>query len=127
MIHDPHDLLAAYALDAVENEDRLRVEQHVAHCPRCQAELDGYRDVAAAIGNSVEKVPETLWSRISSRLVERPIDGAPPMPVLLRPDFDQGAHPREVVDASRRRASMWRTSTMTVIAVAAMTVIAFLG
>ena len=57
MIHDPHDLLAAYALDAVENDDRLRVEQHVAHCPRCQAELDGYRDVAAAIGNSVEKYP----------------------------------------------------------------------
>jgi len=127
MIHDPHDLLAAYALDAVESEDRFGVEQHVAHCPRCQAELDGYRDVAAAIGNSVEKVPDKLWSSISSRLVERPIDGAPPMPVLLRPDFDQGGHRREGVDASRRRLSMWRRSTVSVIAVAAVTVITFLG
>ena len=125
MIHDTHDLLAAYALDAVENDDRLRVEQHVAQCPRCQAELDGYRDVAAAIGNSVEKVPETLWSNIASRLVERPIDGAPPMPVLRRPDFDQGAH--EGAEAPRRRPSMWRTSIVGVIAVAAMTVITFLG
>ena len=127
MIHDPNDLLAAYALDAVESEDRFGVEQHVAHCPRCQAELDGYRDVAAAIGNSVEKVPDKLWSSISSRLVERPIDGAPPMPVLLRPDFDQGGHRREGVDASRRRLSMWRRSTVSVIAVAAVTVITFLG
>src|SRR5580704_2815263 len=127
MIHDPHDLLAAYALDAVENDDRLRVEHHVAHCLRCQADLDGYRDVAASIGNSVEKVPDTLWSRISSRLVERPIDGAPPMPVLLRPDFDQGGQRHEAVDATRRRSSMWRRSTVSVIAVAAMTAIAFLG
>src|SRR5580692_3334217 len=127
MIHDPHDLLAAYAIDAVENDDRLRVEQHVAHCPRCQSELDGYRDVAAAIGNSVEKVPDALWACISRRLVERPIDGAPPMPVLVRPDFDQASHRREGVDASRRRPSMWRTSIVGVIAVAVMTVITLLG
>ncbi len=127
MIHDPHDLLAAYALDAVENDDRLRVEQHVAHCPRCQAELDGYRDVASSIGNSVEKVPDTLWSSISSRLVERPIDGAPPMPVLLRPDLGQGVHHREGADASQRRPSMWRPSIVSVIAVAAVTVITLLG
>ena len=127
MIHDPHDLLAAYAIDAVENDDRIRVEQHVAHCPRCQAELDGYRDVAAAIGNSVEKVPDALWACISRRLVERPIDGAPPMPVLVRPDLDQGGHGREGADASQARPSLWRTSIVSAIAVAAMTAIAFLG
>jgi anti-sigma-K factor RskA len=127
MIHDPHDLLAAYALDAVENEDRLGVEHHLAQCPRCQAELDGYRDVASAIGNSVEDVPETLWSSISNRLVERPIDGVPPMPpVFLRADFDHYGERREAVNASRRRP-MWRTSTVSVIAVAAVTVITFLG
>jgi anti-sigma-K factor RskA len=128
MIHDPQDLLAAYALDAVENEDRFGIEQHLAQCPRCQAEIDGYRDVAAAIGNSVENVPETLWSSISSRLIERPIDGVPSMPpMFLRSDCDQGGHRREGVDTTRRRPSMWRTSTRAVIAVAAMTVLAFLG
>ena len=124
----PHDLLAAYAIDAVENDDRIRVEHHVTHCPRCQAELDGYRDVATAIGNSVEGSPTALWACISRRLVERPfIDGAPPMPVLVRPDLDQGGRGIEGADASRPRPSLWRTSIVEHITVAAMTAIAFLG
>src|ERR1017187_9272641 len=51
----------------------------------------------------------------------------PPMPVFVAANFDQVGHRREGFNAARWRPSMWRTSTMTVIAVAVVTVIAFLG
>jgi len=69
--HDEaNELLAALALDAVDDTEREAVEAHVAQCPRCQSELDALRDVAGALGNSVEPLPEHLWSAISSRIYE---------------------------------------------------------
>ncbi len=72
MNHDEaNELLAVLALNAVDSDVALEIEAHVATCPRCQSELDGYRSVAAAIGNSVDPLPEGLWSNISSQLWER--------------------------------------------------------
>lgn len=96
------ELLAAFALDAVEGDEYLRVEGHVATCPRCRAELDGHREVAAALGNAVEPLPEGLWSRISSRLPEQPGAEPPPMPQLEPRTADGPAHPQR--DRPRRRA-----------------------
>jgi anti-sigma-K factor RskA len=61
-------LLAAYALDAVVGDECHVVEEHLEECPRCRAELDAYRDVAAALGNSVAPLPDGLWLSIESRL-----------------------------------------------------------
>jgi anti-sigma-K factor RskA len=61
-------LLAPYALDAVVGEECRAVEEHLEQCPRCRAELDAFRDVAAALGNSVAELPEGLWLSIESRL-----------------------------------------------------------
>ena len=65
------ELLGAYALDAVDGEELTELEAHLVTCPRCRAELDSLREVAAAMGNSVEPLPEGLWSSIASRLPER--------------------------------------------------------
>jgi anti-sigma factor RsiW len=71
MSHDEaNELLAALALNALESDEALEVEAHVATCPRCQSELDGFRAVAASLGNSVEPLPEGLWTNISSQLWE---------------------------------------------------------
>ena len=59
------------ALDAVVGDEYEQIEAHLDECPRCRAELDAYRDVTAAMGNSVEPLPEGLWTSISSRLPER--------------------------------------------------------
>lgn len=67
---EANELLAALALDAVEDDERQAVEDHVAGCPRCQSELDALREVAGALGNSVEPLPEHLWSSISSRIYD---------------------------------------------------------
>ena len=34
-----HDLTAAYALDALDDEDARAYEEHLAHCERCRDEL----------------------------------------------------------------------------------------
>jgi hypothetical protein len=74
--------LAVAALHAVDAETLAAIEEHAATCPRCQSELDGYRAVAAALGNSVEELPEGLWTNISSQLWERQGDAAH-MPALV--------------------------------------------
>jgi hypothetical protein len=72
MDHDEaNELLGALALNAVDSDVAAQIEAHVATCPRCQSELDGFRAVAASLGNSVEPLPEGLWSNISSQLWER--------------------------------------------------------
>jgi anti-sigma factor RsiW len=58
-------LLGAFALDAVDPDEARAVEEHLATCPRCRAEVDTYVEVAGALGNSVEPVPGQLWDRIA--------------------------------------------------------------
>jgi hypothetical protein len=72
MSHDEsNELLAVAALHAVDAETLAAIEEHAVSCPRCQSELDGYRAVASALGNSVEELPVGLWTNISSQLWER--------------------------------------------------------
>jgi anti-sigma-K factor RskA len=71
MTHDEaSELIAALALDAVVGDERTTLEAHVAECPRCQSEFDAMLEVAAALGNSVEPLPEHLWSSISTRIYD---------------------------------------------------------
>jgi hypothetical protein len=76
------ELLASYALDAVVGDECRVVEGHLEQCPRCRAELDAFRDVAAALGNTVAPLPEDLWLSIVSRLT-RDEDEPPAMPRLF--------------------------------------------
>jgi anti-sigma factor RsiW len=122
MTHDEaSELLGAYALDAVDGEEFGQLEAHLETCPRCRAELDGLREVAGAIGNSVAPPPEGLWSSIAGRLPERPGDEeSPPMPRLVAesPESSPRARP------SRRRGAI---AVAAVVAVAAAAVVAVLA
>lgn len=84
----PHDavaeLLGAYALDALEAEETAVVAAHVATCPRCAAEVDEYRSVAALLANAGGDAPQGLWDRISSEL-QAPTTAAPDSPPRLLP------------------------------------------
>ena len=67
------DLLAAYALDAVDGAERTELEA-ASRRPALAAapSSTSCRDVAGALGNSVERPPEGLWSQIAGALPERP-------------------------------------------------------
>jgi anti-sigma-K factor RskA len=125
MTHDEaSDLVGAYALDAVDGVERTALEEHLEICPRCRAELDSQREVAAAMGNSVEPLPEGLWSHIAVRLPERDEDQEPPpMPRLE----SAGRAPSRAPVDGRRRQTRTLVTTVGAIAVAAAAVAVVLG
>jgi anti-sigma-K factor RskA len=51
----PEELLDAYALDALDDEETALVESHLETCPRCQETLAGLQRAAALLGQSVEQ------------------------------------------------------------------------
>jgi anti-sigma-K factor RskA len=124
------ELLAVFALDAVDSDEQELIEAHLAECPRCRAELDAHRDVAAALGNSVGQLPEGLWSSIASRLPPRPAEEPPPMPTLVR---EGSAHEERTATrfhtprTAPRRTSRGRLLSVASLAVAAAAVAAVLG
>ncbi len=75
-IHDEFsDLLGAYALDAVDDDERDAIERHLVGCPRCRAEVAEHREVAAFLSQSGAPAPDGVWDRIAAEL-------SPPAPPL---------------------------------------------
>jgi anti-sigma factor RsiW len=66
------ELLGAYALDALEPEERALVEEHLRTCVRCSAEVAHHHEVAGLLANSGGDAPDQLWDKIAQRL------GSPP-------------------------------------------------
>lgn len=61
-------LLGAYALDAVDPDDARAVEDHVAGCPRCEAELSAHHEVAGLLANEGGEAPPHLWDRVAAAI-----------------------------------------------------------
>ena len=75
---DLQSLLGAYALHAVEPDDASRLEEHLAVCPRCRAELAGYLRTAPLLGSTHEEPPSGLWEDIVSTIGDRRAASLPP-------------------------------------------------
>lgn len=99
------ELLGAFALDAIEDDERDVVEAHLLGCPRCRAEVAGHRETAALLAHSGAPAPDGVWTRITETLDEVP------------PELD-------LTHISRRSISL-RTAAATVAVAAALT--AFFG
>lgn len=57
MSTDIHALSGAYALDALDAEERADFERHLADCPACRAEVDSLREAAAELAVLTEVAP----------------------------------------------------------------------
>jgi hypothetical protein len=124
------ELLASFAVDAVSTHEHDQIASHLTECPRCRSELDGYREVAAAMGNSVEPLPEGLWSSIAARLPERPQEEALPMPRLVNAANaadDPNSSDLPVLPPRRQRLAKGPLGTIAAIAVAAAAVAIVFG
>lgn len=79
-------LLGAYALDAVDADEREAVEHHLDECPRCRAEVADHRTVASFLGSAGGRAPDGLWDRIAGSLDEAPpeLKLAPVVPINER-------------------------------------------
>lgn len=82
---DPYDefsdLLGAYALDAVDADEREQIELHLATCPRCRAEVAEHREVASFLSHAGAPAPDGVWDRIAEELAPP----APPMRMAILP------------------------------------------
>lgn len=109
-------LLGAYALNAVDPDERALVEGHLEGCPRCRGELSDHAGVAALLGNSGADAPPGVWDRIAATLE----GSAPPMRLQLD-RADGGARVVPITAARRSARRPW------LAAAAAAAVIAVLG
>jgi anti-sigma-K factor RskA len=120
------DLLGAYALHAVDADEVIQIEEHLDTCPRCRAELDGLREVAGALGNSVAEPPVGLWSGIVSRLPEH-LEGEGDVPSMPPLSGQEPSPFRAPTPAARRKPSRGSVATVWAFAVAAAAVAVVLG
>jgi anti-sigma factor RsiW len=71
------ELLAAYALDAVDPDEAAEVEQYLRENPRAREEVDRHREVAALLGATGGPAPEGLWQVIATAIAD---EERPPAP-----------------------------------------------
>ena len=93
--YDLDELLGAYALDAVDLDERRRVEDYLEVNPRASAEVQAHREVATMLAFTGMDAPEDLWGRIAGEIGEQ----APPPGPELAKVLARDEHPR------RRRIS----------------------
>jgi anti-sigma-K factor RskA len=79
---DLHDLTAGYALDALDPEERARYEEHLASCERCRDELQGFWQVAGALGRAAGG--PTPPASLRERILEQARDERPNVVPLRR-------------------------------------------
>lgn len=78
------ELYPAYVLDAVDDADRRRIEQHLPQCVKCTGVVASYRPVAEALASAVPPVdpPADLKSRVLTATMPR-MPRERPAPSLL--------------------------------------------
>jgi anti-sigma factor RsiW len=119
--HMLNDLLGAYALDAIDDEERIAVEEYLRVSPAAAAEVREHREVASILAWSAAPAPAGLWEKIAGSL-----DGEGPAPA------PSGELARVLPLKSRRRriavtAGLWVASAAAAAALAVVTVRAIDG
>ena len=118
--HRLDELLGAYALDAVSDDERRAVDEYLRVNPRARQEVAEHREAAAMLAWSGMRAPEGLWDRIAGELDES--GSAAPAELAGVVDFAAGSARRRA--RSRRGQLAWPA----VLAVAASVgVLAFAG
>lgn len=126
MADDPIDrfteLLGAYALDAVDDDEREEIELHLLECPRCRAEVAEHREVASFLSQTGQPAPEGVWDRIVAELSPE----APPLRLTVAPVGGTDAPSDVVVPMAPPRPQVRRRTFAAAVAAAAV-IVALLG
>jgi hypothetical protein len=99
-----HELLAPYALDAVDADERAQVEEWLVRSPDARAEVAELRETAAYLAHGGADAPPGLWQRISGALVEEPPGLVLPMEPARGRTFERGTIQRREGAAKRTLA-----------------------
>jgi Anti-sigma-K factor rskA len=123
-------LLAVYSLDALPPDEVPEVEDHLADCARCQAELASLRDVAGLLGNSGATSPEGTWDRIANEIWAQTATPASTVVTSLPASAERDipvapAHTGRTARRSRREV-VWRSAALGLVA-ACLAIVAVLS
>jgi Anti-sigma-K factor rskA len=129
--HELDELLGAYALNSVDDGERVAVDRYLARSPRARAEVADHLLVASALGSSPADAPVPLWDRIADRLDDRapaPSSALRATPRSASASPALAAEPRPVVVPFQRpKRSFGRAFVGLASAAAAIIAIGFLG
>lgn len=86
---DIHALSGAYAVDALDEFERVAFERHLAHCTHCRSEVDGLREASALFAEmTAQEPPAALRDRVLAEVATvrplPPVLAAVPVPTLTR-------------------------------------------
>jgi len=88
---EPHTLAGAYAMDALDGQDRARFERHLERCEECTREVAGLHEATARLaGAAAVRPPEALREQLlaeTARTRQLPpvTHGASPAPARRAP------------------------------------------
>jgi anti-sigma-K factor RskA len=77
-LNEIHSLIAPYALDAIDADERARFEAHLEQCDECRTELAGFLATASRLGDVPAQTPPPelrahLMEAVTHTAQERPI------------------------------------------------------
>lgn len=106
------ELIPAYALGSLDDDEAEQVGRHLASCAICQAELREYEAVAGAIPLAVSQIDPS--SELKGRLMrsQQLQEESNPSPLAREPLETAGERATRVPPA--RKASWWQTATHSV-------------
>ncbi|MCA2229101.1 anti-sigma factor [Nonomuraea aurantiaca] len=109
---DPHTLVGAYALDAVDDElERRHFEDHLTGCAECALEVAAFTETAARLGSAaaVEPPPglkERVFAQVDQVRQVPPTVAAPAQ--KDRPSWETQRRPARRAGRRPRRLHRWR-------------------
>ena len=86
------DLLAAYAIDAVDDDERREIDEYLAGDPEARAEVSGLQHSASYLAHTGGPPPPGVWEKLEAVIQES-----------ARPDAPRSAAPGSRTRAVRER------------------------
>lgn len=121
------EMLGAYALDAIDADERKEIESYLERSPRARAEVNAHHEVASFLGNIGGEAPRALWERIEQLLLHRVAGAdttvAPPLRMTFggdsadrEPSMNRPPSRGDSISGSRSVRVTWWASALAVAA-----------
>ncbi len=109
--YDIDELLGAYALDAVDDDERARVEDYLAVNPKAAEEVRQHREVATMLAFTGMDAPEGVWSKIENEIEAAAPEPGPELAKVFALERTEPAAAQAIVappsQSPSRRTPMW--------------------
>ncbi|MEO5982747.1 MAG: anti-sigma factor [Pedococcus sp.] len=116
MSADVHSLVGAYAVDAIDEQERAVFERHLAECLECADEVSSLRAAAASLSLVSEVTPPAAMRAA----VLAGIRTVRPLPALEQPEPSPSAQPADlpsnVIPMRRRPVASWLVGAAAAVA-----------